>query len=514
MLRFLKNKKEEIQKQETEINILDSLRKYLPNPDCSAEEFIQYIKESLELRKLLEKLRIYLPDPNCSPKEFAECMELALKFKDLLVQLESSLHDTDSPEEIAMGALKAACEYYQADWCGVLDVDLELRIWSPIWWYYEKETDQTLRYFHEFEVADSLKRWGHALKTGSAMIIPNVEDIKEIYPDEYKLYRRLHANSAIGVPFWKRPTGYLVVRNPQMHVDDPSLLRMLAYVIIAQINERKLMDSVNKGLAVNPHKKDTDVFISLFGNMRISVYNRTLDEADFTPKVSALIVYLLLQRKEISPPWEIIEALWADEKLKTDNKSDSDNRYNSLRVNVHKARQTFLGISKYKLIETTSAGYRFNPELNIVTDLQMFENHWKASQKTPSTIEKVSLLKEAFDLYKGSVFEYAKGEHWLYYTEDRYSKMYKRVVETLLQELGKAGDYDSINNYASRALDIMPELIEAHFGLYKSACCTGSYESAQKQLQQAKENLTEGEYEKLIQYIESDKLCSFTLKNE
>ena len=45
-------------------------------------------------------------------------------------------------------------------------------------------------------------------------IDPNIEEIKDEYPDEYDVYKRLNADSVIAVPVTPRPTGFLVIRNP------------------------------------------------------------------------------------------------------------------------------------------------------------------------------------------------------------------------------------------------------------------------------------------------------------
>ena len=31
--------------------------------------------------------------------------------------------------------MRVATEFYDADWCGILDVDMEIGVWTPIWWY-------------------------------------------------------------------------------------------------------------------------------------------------------------------------------------------------------------------------------------------------------------------------------------------------------------------------------------------------------------------------------------------
>lgn len=48
------------------------------------------------------------------------------------------MHNSDDPEEIANRSLIAGTEFYDAEWCGVVEVDLFLNKWSPKWWYSKK----------------------------------------------------------------------------------------------------------------------------------------------------------------------------------------------------------------------------------------------------------------------------------------------------------------------------------------------------------------------------------------
>jgi len=60
-----------------------------------------------------------------------------------LSELGSNLHTSDSPEEIAMMAMQTACDFYGADWCGFLEVDLDLGLWTPYWWHNIRPDDKT-----------------------------------------------------------------------------------------------------------------------------------------------------------------------------------------------------------------------------------------------------------------------------------------------------------------------------------------------------------------------------------
>ena len=49
--------------------------------------------------------------------------------------LEAELHTTDDPEESAKLTLKAVCDFYGADWASIIEVDLNLGVWTHGWWH-------------------------------------------------------------------------------------------------------------------------------------------------------------------------------------------------------------------------------------------------------------------------------------------------------------------------------------------------------------------------------------------
>lgn len=77
-------------------------------------------------------------DTYISEQQLAGSMEdiqYALWFEHALRSLESQLHNTDNSEVIALQMLVAAVEFYDGDWCGVVEADLEVGAWTPLWWY-------------------------------------------------------------------------------------------------------------------------------------------------------------------------------------------------------------------------------------------------------------------------------------------------------------------------------------------------------------------------------------------
>ena len=82
----------------------------------------------------------------------------ALALENALSSLESEAHESDDPIYIITHALKSACDFYSADWAGFLDVDLDLRLWTPFMWYNASPEDKTSVMVQEFESAEFLNR--------------------------------------------------------------------------------------------------------------------------------------------------------------------------------------------------------------------------------------------------------------------------------------------------------------------------------------------------------------------
>ena len=154
------------------------------------------------------------------------CIEL----EQIVSALEENLHASDDPREIAMQTLKVACSFYGGNWAGILEVDLDLDVWNPLWWFSVSSCDKTMELFQEVELAKYMPNWVKALHDGTPIIVPNVKSVQKEHPEEYAVYKRLLVDTVIGVPFGPNPVGFLAIRNPTRYINRPSMMSILAYV--------------------------------------------------------------------------------------------------------------------------------------------------------------------------------------------------------------------------------------------------------------------------------------------
>lgn len=422
-----------------------------------------------------------------------EYIQYTQELEQTLSALEAHLHASDDPEDIIVHVLETACNFYGGDWAGFLDVDLDLNLWTPYIWYNKSPEDQTELLIHEFESSEFLYRWVTAMKENRAVIVPDREEIKGTYPDEYALYQRLRIRSVLAVPVKPRPMGFLAVRNPKRFINRSSMLQMLAFVVLAIVNEKKLLDSVKMAWSPDSVKSETDILIHLFGELEIYTSHGVLHESDLkSPKISRLLAYLILSERSVISPREIAEAIWPEEAY------DQENPGKNMKALIYRLRQTFSLISDQQLVESTAYGYRLNPKLNIMTDLQEFDRYTAASHNTATMTKKVELLKKAMDVYRGNILASAAGEHWLLHTASHYNLKYLGVVNELLKTLAELKNYAEIHQYATQALRIEPENLRAYYWLIYSMYSQGATEMAKSELRVAQQNLTEEEYDELV----------------
>lgn len=421
-------------------------------------------------------------------------IQRAIDFENSMNDLESQLYYRRlSPKEVAQQVLKATCQFYDADWCGLIQVDLDLNLWTPFWWFNTGATDKTMLLTEEYESAEFLDRWVQAVRKGIPMVVPGCRGDKRnlscgVRPVPAAWHTVCHCCfSGTGARSRCSPSAI-----PNGTSSRPVCLRILAYVLLASYNEQKMLNRLQMAYIPTSIQSSKDIYVSLFGELSISTSKGVLKEADFnSPRISRLISYLLISRKNAISPQEITQTLWPD---------DSDNPAKNVKGLVYRLRQKFSIISDEPLVLSSASGYQLNPELHIMTDYQRFDELVSSAVRASSVINKVDILKNALDLYHGKVLSSADGEHWLIQFSTKYHLSYMGAVSELLKQLDSLHSYDLLNQYAMKSLTIAPDNPKAYCWLIRSLKAQGMNELATNELAAAKEHLTTEEYEEILAF--------------
>lgn len=413
------------------------------------------------------------------------------EFVETLCKLELQSHDQDNPEKIAMNALNTVAEFYDADWCGVVEADLIFHVWNPIWWTSGKIHNDVVRKFFEQDKISPSKEWINALHQGKCMIIEDTSIYKDLNPTEYENYKKLDISSLIAYPFWKNPAGFLIVLNPKKHKTKISLIQVLSFVVYSAISESRHTAGSNRAFTTNEIRTDKDIVINLFGTFEIHTLKSVLKEDEInSPKIIRILTYLLLNPNQHCSPRRLCDEIWPDEII--------DNPSGKIKSLIYRLHTLFSDVLDHKLIISTSRGYQLNPELNIVTDLQLFEDYWLLSQKTLSNKAKIEILKKLTNIYRGSLLSSATGEHWLMNLEIGFHHKYMGIINDLLKAFFEAENYDDIQEYASKALIVDNANKEVYYWLIKAMYKLGANGMARGELRNAERLLADEEYQVLL----------------
>ncbi len=262
-------------------------------------------------------------------------------------------------------------------------------------------------------------------------------------------------------------------------------------------DDEDMADSLSMAFSPENIKSSHDVFISLFGELKIHTSHGVLPESDLkSPKISRLLTFMLLSNKKALSSLEIVQEIWPEEL------EDKDEPGKKVKQLVYRLRQAFSIISDEQLILSTPSGYQFNPDLHITTDFQRFDELCIAAAKATSAINKVRLLEKAASLYQGKLLSAANGEHWLVHYANRYHLAFMSTVNELLKQLMDFHAYDLLHRDAALALTIAPENTKAYYWLIRSYQKQHMDEMVVGELAAAKQKLPEDEYQKLLSSLE------------
>lgn len=426
-----------------------------------------------------------------------EYVEYAIDSERAYNELQKRLATCDNPKDIALCVMKSIVEFYDAEWCGTVDVDADLGVWNAFWWYSRKSGAMAATICKDIEYAQEYARWLNCLKEHQPVIITSVEDIKDTDPAEYERYQYLGVESVIAVQFWMQSKGFLVLKNPKRYKNQTAFIRLLAFAIVTSVNEYRLMET-NKLSIISPRiSSDADVYISLFGELEITTSKGRITESELkSPKISRLLVYLLLSRKAGNAPREIADTIWSDE--------ETDMQGKNMKGLVYRLQQAFSLISDYRLVESTVNGYQLNPKLNITTDVQLFNSKWDMAMSAPSLEDKEEILKKMVELYTGDILHSASSEHWIMPHSTSLQFRYVGAVNELMKLFEAERHYHHIRSYAAKALLIVPHDPNVYYWLIHAMYKQGHMEMARSELKMAQTELNEEDFDDLVLKVEAE----------
>ena len=200
-------------------------------------------------------------------------------FQTALGFLEERLRSLEDSEDIIDGLLQGAAEFYGAARASVVEADWDLKI-GLLTYEWCAEGVEHQKDMLQYLAVESFPRWCEFLSLNRPVVIPDMEAIRDTYPDEYQFFQRYGVKSILAAPFSKRINqGYIAVDDPTHFQDDPTFLFIISYAVVVELNEIKLSQSIAAAQRASKYS-DRDVYVNCLGDLEIRNAKGTLTEED------------------------------------------------------------------------------------------------------------------------------------------------------------------------------------------------------------------------------------------
>ncbi|MCD8325950.1 MAG: hypothetical protein LUC90_04465 [Lachnospiraceae bacterium] len=336
-------------------------------------------------------------------QELIEKITYCVDYEHTVTALEARLRGGYQFQEIITDTLTTTMNFYDADSALVVSVDPDLMIAKP-----EFETHRE----GFLPVCDTgpmdLKEYPEiltAIRTVSRgnLAIPytDVSRLLEEGSKESQRMEQIGIQSIMAVPYNKRNAGFAVVINPRNYTKYPehnSLLQVLSYVSVAEINEMNLMNCQKGSYSEEGELAPNDVYVNLLNGFELHTNEGTLREKDIRSSQSVLfLTHLMLKKGSPVTQNEMADALWDKEHMP----DEPEHRLRNISSNTKgKIIQIFPSINPFVNEKTA---FSFNRRYNIITDLDMFGYRIRDIQGMPADEKRVDAYLELLSGFNGIV---------------------------------------------------------------------------------------------------------------
>lgn len=167
-----------------------------------------------------------------------------------------------------------------------------------------------------------------------------------------------------------------------------------------------------------------------------------------SPMLTKLLLFMVTHREQILTTDEIATAIWQEEEV--------DNPAGALKNLMYRLRtilkKTF---GETEFIQTSRGSYCWNPQVEVVLDVEQFEEMTsKARNEKEDSEQVIQYYEAAVRLYQGDFMPKLTEMHWVVTTSTYYHSMYLSAIKAVAELYIAEEKYDELESLCNEALDI------------------------------------------------------------
>lgn len=319
-----------------------------------------------------------------------------VQFETTVSSLEARLRGGYEFEEIIADALGTTMDFYDADCAMVISVDMQLQLAKCL---YEAHREDFMpicgtqpMYLNEYpEIQQAVAQMGPL----------TILDVLSMLPPESKSYKRMEAigiRTVMALPYSKRNTGVVAVINPRKFTAYNSMLQILSYVTVAEINEMNLMNVGGGSIQEENQLAKNEIYLNLLNGFELQTKEGVITEASIGRKQEILFLTLLLmQRGRAISEDVLIHLVWDDPSQLIDPHKNLKN------LGYMAKRRVAHLFPENGLLQINKTGYAISRKYTITTDFDLFVRKTRDAEGITNPEARLEKYMEALDGFTGVV---------------------------------------------------------------------------------------------------------------
>ncbi len=187
---------------------------------------------------------------------------------------------------------------------------------------------------------------------------------------------------------------------------------------------------------------------TIFGKFSLSDGKTVLREEDIrADKLVQLLVYIISRRDNVVTGKKLGELLWL---------GGSKNPENALKNLIYRLRSVLKALGPEEYICTRPGGYRWNPDIPIVTDYEEFEKLGSEIEKQTDKQATKEICRQVIDCYRGEVSVRLTYETWLQPQIINYQATYLKAVKILCDIYEQESEWAELERLCQKVVEYEP----------------------------------------------------------
>lgn len=160
-----------------------------------------------------------------------------------------------------------------------------------------------------------------------------------------------------------------------------------------------------------------------------------------------LLIYILIHRQRLIGTQELLEVLWTE--------NEPENPIGALKNLMYRLRNVLKTVfGNEKFIVTGSSAYRWNPQIEVMLDIEAFESYIVSARQEKNQILAMENYEKALQMYHGDFMDNALTEHWAMIMTTHYHSLFLSSTKELADLYMHIGQYREMEGICMHGLKV------------------------------------------------------------